>query len=208
MKLKRIRRIRKHVNPLAVRKEHRKFKGFKNKNPIFVDVGAYRGEFMNQLFQKFPDHNYILFELRTLAAQKLEQLYGNRENFAIFDGDAGRNWRSILEPSIKKGVKIKKIFINFPDPWFKEKHKKRRFINESFLREIATWMPTEIVFVFQTDQQFLFEEILEVLEGSPFNDIKFFEGSAYGIPTNWEQAKLNKGEKIWRMEFRKKPTSF
>lgn len=200
----RVARIRKHVNPLAVQKEHEPFAGFKNQNPIFVDVGAYRGEFMDQLSQKFPDHNYILFELRTLVAEILEKKYGARENFIILDGDAGRSFKSILGPSIKKGIKIEKIFINFPDPWFKEKHKKRRFINAAFLEDCAQWLPSETKFVFQTDQQFLFEETLEVLEASPYSDIKFFEGSAYDIPTNWESAKLKKGEKIWRMEFSRK----
>lgn len=97
-------RIRTHVNPLSIQKEHT-FNGFENTNPIFIDVGAYKGEFMEQLSQKFPEHNYLLFEIRKPIALKLEEKYGDRPNFAIFDGDAGRNFKNILQPSLNKGVK-------------------------------------------------------------------------------------------------------
>ncbi len=57
--------------------------------------------------------------------------------------------------------------------------------------------------MFQTDQQFLFEETLEVVENSPFSYIERFEGSAHETPTHWEQQKLDEGYQIWRMRFRK-----
>lgn len=194
-------RIRTHINPLAVQKEQAIFAGFENLNPIFVDVGAYKGEFMDQLSQQFSDYNYILFELRTPIAEALEKKYGNRSNFAIFDGDASKNFKNILQSSLDKGVKIEKIFVNFPDPWFKEKHKKRRFINAKFLEEISEWLPKDIHFVFQTDQLFLFEETLELIKESPFSQVSFFKDSIYEIPTDWEKAQLKKGSSIWRMEF-------
>lgn len=194
-------RVRAHVNPLSVQKEHHFFQGFENKNPLFIDVGAYKGEFMDQLSQKFPNHNYLLFEIRKPIALELEKKYGDRSNFAIFDGDAARNFKNILQISLERGVRIEKIFVNFPDPWFKEKHKKRRFINTKFLKEISKWFPKGVPFVFQTDQRFLFEETLEILKESSFSNISFFEHSVYDIPTNWEKAKLKKGDSIWRMKF-------
>lgn len=193
-------RTRNHVNPLSILKDHT-FDGFGNDKPIFVDVGAFRGEFMDRLSEKFPDHNYLLFEIRTPIAKKLEANFGDRPNFAIFDGDAGRNFRAILQPCMDQGAKIEKIFVNFPDPWFKDRHKKRRFINPKFLAEVATWIPKETIFVFQTDQKFVFEETLEALQESAYTNITQFEGSAYGIPTDWEQAKLDAGDEINRMEF-------
>ena len=194
-------RTRNHVNPLSILKDHT-FEGFGNEKPIFVDVGAFRGEFMDQLSEKYTNHNYLLFEIRTPIAKKLEARFGNRKNFAIFDGDAGRNFRAIIQPCLDQGAKIEKIFVNFPDPWFKDRHKKRRFINPKFLTEIATWLPKETTFVFQTDQKFVFNETLEVLLDSPYDDIFYFEKSAYGIPTDWEQAKLHTGDEIYRMEFK------
>ncbi len=144
---------------------------------------------------------YLCFEIRTPIAELLEKKFNGRDNFRVFDGDAARNFKSILQPCLDQGAKIEKIFVNFPDPWFKDRHKKRRFICPKFLEDVATWLPSETVFVFQTDQEFLFDETLEVLEDSPYNQIKRFETSAYDIPTDWEKAKLEQGGEIYRMEF-------
>jgi len=50
----------------------------------------------------------------------------------------------------------------------------------------------------------MFNETLEVVENSKFNNIEFFVESAHGIPTHWEKQKILEGAKIWRMRFRKK----
>jgi len=197
------RRVRKHVNPLSILKKHN-FAGFGNNKPIIVDVGACLGEFAKEMIEKFPAKNFTLFEIRVPLANKLREKFKNFKNVVIFDGDAGLNFRRILEPCLKKGAKIEEIFVNFPDPWFKERHKKRRFINEKFLKSCESWLPAETKFIFQTDQEFLFRETLEVVENSPFSKIEFFENSAHGIPTHWEKQKLLEGDKIWRMKFWKK----
>ncbi len=196
-------RVRTHTNPLSILKEIH-FEGFGNDKPLFVDVGAFKGEFMDELSTKFPDHNYICFELRTPIANALKEKFKDRDNFVVFDGDAGRNFRNIVEPCIAQGAKIQNIFVNFPDPWFKDKHKKRRFITVKFLNEVAKWLPKETAFIFQTDQKFVFDETLEYLEETPYTNIEYFEDSAYEIPTDWEKVKLAQGDQIWRMKFSQK----
>lgn len=193
-------RVRNHVNPLSIIKEIT-FEGFGNPKPIFVDVGAFKGEFMAELADKFPDHNFICFEIRTPIANQLRKKFEGRENFRVFDGDAGHNFKNILQPCLNEGAKIEQIFVNFPDPWFKDRHKKRRFITTEFCNGLADWLPQKTEIVFQTDQQFLFNETLEYLEETPYSNIEYYEGSIHGIPTDWEQAKLDAGDKIWRMKF-------
>lgn len=191
-------RVRNHVNPLSILIEH-SFEGFGNDNPIFVDVGACKGEFSAALMEKFPDHNFILFEIRRPLAQKLAEQFSDRDNVAVFDGDAGRNFKSILEPCLKQGAVIKQIFVNFPDPWFKDKHKKRRFVNAKLLQQLSEWIPQETEIVFQTDQKFLFDETLEEAKETPYEPVEFFKESVHGIPTHWEQQKLLEGDDIWRV---------
>jgi len=193
-------RVRNHVNPLSIIKEI-SFEGFGNTNPIFVDVGAFKGEFMAQLAEKYPDHNYLCFEIRTPIAEALKEKFKDQPNFRVFDGDAGRNFKNILEPCLNEGATIEQIFINFPDPWFKDRHKKRRFITTEFCNNLATWLPAQTEIVFQTDQKFLFDETLEYLAETPYQSIKRFEDSVHGIPTDWEKVKMAKGETIWRMKF-------
>jgi len=196
-------RVRNHVNPLSILIEH-EFSGFGNDRPVIVDVGACKGEFTAALIEKFPDKNFIVFEIRRPLARKLAEKFADHPNVAVFDGDAARNFQAILGPCIEQGVPIEQIFVNFPDPWFKEKHKKRRFINARFLQKCSEWLPREAEFVFQTDQQFLFDETLEELAMSPYTQIERFEGSAHGVPTHWETQKLLEGEPIWRMKFWRK----
>ncbi len=196
-------RIRPHVNPLSIMKEI-SFTGFENNNPITVDVGAANGEFSFDLLEKFGNaKNFILFEIRPKIYQRLLKKFADYKNVRVFDGNAGQNFESILKPSIDRGVLIEEIFINFPDPHFKERHKKRRFINSVFLKKCAEYIPAETRWIFQTDQKFLFNETLEVLEESEFSNISFFPSSPYGIQTEWEKVKMEEKAEIFRMEFRK-----
>ena len=194
-------RVRNHVNPLSILIEH-SFEGFGNDRPIIIDVGACKGEFSADMIEKFPDHSFILFEIRRPLAKKLAEKFSEMDNVAVFDGDAGRNFKSILMPCIEQRAKIEEIFVNFPDPWFKDKHKKRRFVNEKFLNACGEWLPADTTFVFQTDQEFLFNETKEELVNTPYEIVEIFESSAHGIPTHWEKQKLLEGDKIWRMRFR------
>ena len=134
-------RIRNHVNPLSYNEEYF-FDTFSNNNPIIIDIGAYRGEFGAKLVDKFENENngrnFIFFEIRKPFVKYLEQLFEGKENVKIFGGNAGQNLENILKTSIEKGVKIEKIFINFPDPWFKKKHYKRRVITADFLEQLKT----------------------------------------------------------------------
>jgi tRNA (guanine-N7-)-methyltransferase len=132
-KIKIPKRIRNHVNPLANR-ERFSFTGFKNNKNIIVDIGSYRGEFGERLLEKFGDEkNFIFFEIRKPFEEYLKKLFESYENVKVFGGNANNNLRKVLEESMKRGIEIEKIFINFPDPWFKEKHHKRRVVTKDFL---------------------------------------------------------------------------
>ncbi len=193
-------RVRNHVNPLADLIEH-SFDGFSNNNPIIIDIGSYRGEFVEQLLEKFSSSkNYIAAEIRKPYARFLEELFTEHDNVMVFDGDTAKNFKTILKPSQDKGVLIEYVFINFPDPWFKERHKKRRVINRNFLQETKKWISTETVFVFQTDQEELFRETQELLVEERIIYEEFSE-PLWGAQTHWETMKIGEGDNIYRMKF-------
>ena len=97
-----------------------------------------------------------------------------------------------------------KLFFSFLEKKKYHTHGEIKKINEKFLTTCADWLPATTEFVFQTDQEFMFNETLEVVENSEFNNIEFFAESAHGIPTHWEKQKILEGARIWRMRFRKK----
>lgn len=194
-------RVRHHVNPLADRTEHH-FIGFDNDHPIIVDIGADRGEFSEKLLHLYGDKkNFIVCEIRKPLAKKLEKKFSEHDNVVVFDGDMVRNFESIIKPSIEKGVLIEEIYVNFPDPWFKERHKKRRVVNKDFLEEIKEWISPETRWIFQTDQKQLFEETVDILEGINGIELKFFDVPPHGCTTKWEDAKVASGNEIHRLSF-------
>jgi len=195
-------RVRTHVNPLSITKEY-SFSGFGNDRPVIVDVGACKGEFTENLLEKFPEKNFIVFEIRVPLANKLCEKFKEHDNVVVFDGDAGRNFKTIIEACFKDGASLETVYVNFPDPWFKERHKKRRFINNKFLDEAARYISSATEWVFQTDQKFLFDETLEVLEESEFNHVEYFDTPPFGIQTDWEQAKTAEGSAVYRMKFQR-----
>jgi tRNA G46 methylase TrmB len=123
--LKTPKRVRNHVNPLSYM-EDINFDGFKNNNPIIMDIGSYRGEFGQKLVEKFKNEkkNFIFTEIRKPFSDYLEKLFsenikGNsngKENVMVFGGNTAINMENILKKSIEKNIKIEKIFVNFPDP--------------------------------------------------------------------------------------------
>lgn len=196
-------RIRNHVNPLSDQSII-SFDGFSNTNPIIIDIGAYRGEFSEQLVDQFSNtHNIITTEIRKPYANYLRELFADHDNVAVFDGDSARNISGLIASSIKKGALIEYIFINFPDPWFKEKHKKRRVLNQQFLQDIKDSITDTVSdktqIVFQTDQKPLFDETVELIEETGDWNISYFDEPLYGIQSYWETMKIKEGDAINRM---------
>ncbi len=193
-------RVRNHVNPLSITREV-SFEGFGNDRPIVVDIGAYRGEFIADMAEKFPEQNYMAFEVRRKVTDDLHEKFAEYSNIEVFGGDACRNFRSVLEPCINEGAQIKEIYNNFPDPWFKAKHHKRRVISRRFLESVREWIPADTTWVYQTDQRQIFEETKELLDEMGIVDREYFDESPYGIQTKWEKSKLGQGLPVYRMKF-------
>ncbi len=189
-------RIRKHVNPLAVQ-QMVSFSGFKNEAPIIIDVGAGTGTFADGLLKKFPTKNYLLFEIRLPMVERLRQKFKNQQNVVALDGNAGLNFKGIIEPLQNN---LESVFINFPDPWPKAKHHKRRFVNEKWLQQTYAWINSRVMFYFQTDFADLFADTLELITESDF-DFEIFKNSPHGVQTHWEKAKMEERKEIFRVKF-------
>ena len=198
----RLSKVRNHVNPLSVIHSVT-FPGFRKIAPVFIDIGAYYGEFTEELSNKFKDSNFIVCEIRTPFARHLTDKFKDKKNIVVLDWDAWKNFWNIIKDSTKNWSIIDTVFINFPDPWFKEKHKKRRLISLNFLKKVKE-LNLSIKFIFQTDAKILFDDTLEVLRvfWLKDKDLEFFDTSVYWIQTRWERTQLEKWEEIYRVKFK------
>ncbi len=140
-----------------------KYKGkwndfFGNHNPIYLELGTGRGEFIIQMAKKYPEYNFIGLELNesqiATAAKKLER--ENINNLKLIKDDA-RNIVSIF------GKEIDTIYLTFSEPWPKKRDERNRFTHESYLKLYDRIYKKDKHIILKTDNKGLFAYSLETL---------------------------------------------
>ena len=134
---------------------------FGNENPIHIEIGMGKGQFIMKLAKEHPDINYIGIEryssvlLRALQKMEIEPLPNIR--FLCMDA-------SIITEVFDK-EEVAKIYLNFSDPWPKERHAKRRLTSREFFERYDKILAGNGVVEFKTDNDDLFafsmEEVAE-----------------------------------------------
>ena len=140
-----------------------KYKGkwndfFGNHNPIYLELGTGRGEFIINMAKKYPNINFIGLELNesqiATAAKKLER--ENIKNLKLIKDDA-RNIINIF------GKEINTIYLTFSEPWPKKRDEKNRFTHESYLKLYDRIFKKDKHIILKTDNKGLFAYSLETL---------------------------------------------
>lgn len=134
---------------------------FGNENPIHIEIGMGKGQFIMKLAKEHPYINYIGIEryssvlLRALQKMEIEPLPNIR--FLCMDA-------SIITEVFDK-EEVAKIYLNFSDPWPKERHAKRRLTSRQFFERYDKILARNGVVEFKTDNDDLFafsiEEVAE-----------------------------------------------
>ena len=125
---------------------------FKNDNPIYIEIGMGKGDFILQNAINYPNINFIGIEkfdsIMALAIKKIEQNTIN--NLKLIRMDA-LNIDEVFDKEVSK------IFLNFSDPWPKKRHAKRRLTSDVFLSKYDSVFKDEHIIEMKTDNQNLFE---------------------------------------------------
>ncbi|MCI8485353.1 MAG: tRNA (guanosine(46)-N7)-methyltransferase TrmB [Lachnospiraceae bacterium] len=133
---------------------------FKNDHPIHLEIGMGKGKFLMTLAQQNPQINYIGIEkyssvlLRGLQKMEEEPL----ENIRFIRMDAETICNVFQEGEVDK------IYLNFSDPWPKDRHAKRRLTSRQFFARYHLILKKEGLVEFKTDNQDLFDFSLEEVE--------------------------------------------
>lgn len=134
---------------------------FGNENPFNLEIGMGNGEFISEYAKKYPEQNFLGFEVMKRifrrAIIKARQVKG--ENIRLIHFDA-TFFVSILEDG-----SVDNFYVNFPDPWPKKKHKKRRLLKTQFIELLTRKLRTGGTLCIATDQIDYAEEIVENLKG-------------------------------------------
>ena len=140
---------------------------FGNENPIHIEIGMGKGKFLLAMAQQNPAVNYIGIELYSSvllrAVQKMEEL--EKEN------KAPSNIRFLCIDARKLGEifaeeEIDRVYLNFSDPWPKDRHAKRRLESRQFLARYNQILKKDGTIEFKTDNRALFGFALEEVEAA------------------------------------------
>ncbi|WP_269624208.1 tRNA (guanosine(46)-N7)-methyltransferase TrmB [Prochlorococcus marinus] len=205
--------MRQHVNPLSqffqlplsLPSKNVLFK--KSHNPIHLDIGSAKGEFLMELAIKNSDWNFVGLEIREplvrLSEKKRIKLNLNNLKFLFCNVNVSLDeWLSDLDYG-----QLKRVSIQFPDPWFKRKHFKRRVLQKNLINSIAKSMIKDGEIFIQSDILKLFESMTNTIDKSRYfnrkdlGDLSFIDKNPYNVNTDRELFSLKKNFPIYRVMY-------
>lgn len=172
---------------------------FKNDNPIHIEVGMGKGKFIMALAKENPNINYVGIEkyssVLLRAIQKMEA--DPIENVCFIRMDA-ENITDVFDEE-----EVDRIYLNFSDPWPKDRHAKRRLPSRQFLARFNDILAKDGHIEFKTDNRDLFDFAMEEVPEANWkvesfsydlhNDPELSKGN---IMTEYEEKFSSKGNPI------------
>ena len=142
---------------------------FANDKPIQIEIGMGKGQFIYEMARQNPDINFVGIEkyssVLLRAIQKMEEEPLQNLIFIRMDAED-------ITDVFDEG-EIDKIYLNFSDPWPKDRHAKRRLESRQFLKRYETILKDSGFIEFKTDNNDLFDFALEEVEAAGWKMIAF-----------------------------------
>jgi len=157
--------MRQHVNPLSsnfnqIERIPSLNKMFgDSKSNLHLDIGCAAGEFLFDLALVNNSWNYLGIEIREKLVKnaKLKVIEREIKNLYFIFGNANNILNDIQSKFIIKN--LKSLSLNFPDPWFKKRHHKRRVIQPEFINILSDSLQKGTLIFIKTDVKDLFDYI-------------------------------------------------
>ena len=174
---------------------------FGNNNPIHIEIGSGKGQFVSGMARQNPNINYIGIEIQesVLVVALEKALAADVPNLQLLHVNGGQ-----VADYFEDG-EVDQIYLNFSDPWPKKRHAKRRLTHESFLVGYEKVLPPFGELHFKTDNRGLFEYSLASFSqfGLVLKQVWLdlhqveFPGN---VMTEYEEKFSAKGHPIYRVE--------
>ena len=142
----------------------------KKEQPIYLELGCGKGSFIGQIAYNNPDINYIGVDIKSdmlgVGRRNIVKIFGDRpvNNILLTAYNVEQ-----IEKIISEKDAIERIYINFCNPWGREKHKKRRLTHTRQLEHYKSFLKKGGEIYFKTDDDGLFDESLEYFRESDFD---------------------------------------
>lgn len=218
-------RVREHVNPLSQKYQTSVSPPDWSKiyaepeQPLHVDMGCGRGRFLLKMAQIRPNWNFLGLEIREplvvqanswqgeLGLTNLHYIFCNVNHSLRWHSPGESNWSSISRrPSLLNSQPLQGITIQFPDPWFKRRHQKRRLVQPELVEDLAACLQVGGYLFIQSDIEAVAIEMRDRFEAHPAFANQTGPGSwiAYNpmpTPSERELSVLKQGLPVYRALF-------
>ncbi|MBE6152040.1 MAG: tRNA (guanosine(46)-N7)-methyltransferase TrmB [Firmicutes bacterium] len=189
------------LEPKEFRGNFRKL--FDNDNPIYIEIGMGKGQFIINNALKYPNINFIGIEKYDSVIVRAIQKIGNMDipNLKLIRMDA-------LEINDVFDKEIDRIYLNFSDPWPKDRHEHRRLSSIKFLEKYDLIFKDIKNIVMKTDNRKLFEFSIRSFNnyGYKIEDISldlYNDDHELNIPTEYEDRFVSRGQVIYMIDVTK-----
>jgi len=171
--------------------------------PLALDIGFGAGSFLLSLAKSKPDWDILGLEIRqhlvdntmaTAFEQGVKNLFALKANANLHLGDLLPDQSVIF------------VSVNFPDPWFKKRHHKRRVINEAWLDTLLPKLIPDATIHVMTDFEPIGLEASLLFEAEPrlrrMHEETFATASTTGVQSEREQTHMRREEPIYRLAYK------
>ncbi|WP_448561047.1 tRNA (guanosine(46)-N7)-methyltransferase TrmB [Trichothermofontia sp.] len=214
-------RVRQHVNPLSQRyQQPLALPDWSTvfadpTRPLWLDIGCGRGYFVQQMAQLEHDapvetqrkRNFLGLEIREplveQANTRRDALHLTNLHYLFYNANVGL--RALLD-SLPVGV-LRTVSVQFPDPWFKKRHQKRRVVQPQLVADLADILvPGGEVFL-QSDIEAVAQEMCDRFLEHPAFERQgplWLPDNPLPVMTERERSTLARGEPVYRVQLRRR----
>jgi tRNA (guanine-N7-)-methyltransferase len=207
--------VRQHVNPLSrVHLQPRTLPAAEAlfadpALPLHLDIGSARGRFLQAMAELHPGRNHLGLEIRQplVEAAEADRRAAGLTNLHFLFANVNVSlppWLAALPPG-----RLQLVTLQFPDPWFKKRHHKRRVLQPGLLHALAAALPDGGELFLQSDVPDVIEPQVELVEASgafvrPADDGRPWRAdNPLPVPTDRERHVIEQGLPVYRVLYRR-----
>jgi len=179
---------------------------FQNDHPIHIEIGTGKGQFLAGMAKQHPDINFIGIEVaKSIIVSAVQKAIDSEADNLLLLNENAADLKEIFAEN-----EIATIYLNFSDPWPKNRHEKRRLTYHTFLQQYNEVLHSEGKVILKTDNRSLFEYSLMSFSefGMKLEEVNLdlhAINDPLNVMTEYEEKFAAKGQVIYRCRARFKP---
>ncbi|ASK62916.1 tRNA (guanosine(46)-N7)-methyltransferase TrmB [Virgibacillus phasianinus] len=172
---------------------------FGNTNPIHLEIGTGKGQFIVGMADQYPGINFIGIEMaKSIIVDAAQKVIGSEQQNVLLVNENANDLEEFFAEN-----EVSTIYLNFSDPWPKNRHEKRRLSYYTFLAQYQNVLSGNGELIMKTDNRSLFEYSLVSFStyGLQLEEVSLDLhqlNDATNVMTEYEEKFSNKGQPIYR----------